>query len=127
MNEFQFYPKDQRQEQNEVDLDEFLGFDDNNEKYVLVANASTIKFTKVNDAWFHPYVNEIETPCIPVRLDHVEEIQFKSDVRVLSIVEITNGIPCLVTEQPNGQISFFSLAVHIDGNLKLQELNDRIV
>jgi len=32
-----------------------------------------------------------------------------------------------VTEQPNGQISFFSLAVHVDGNLKLQELNDRIV
>lgn len=48
-------------------------------------------------------------------------------MRVLSIVEIAHGVPCLVTEQPNGQISFFSLAVHVDGNLKLQELNDRIV
>jgi len=45
-----------------VDLDEFLGFDDS-EKYVLVANASTIKFTKVKSEWFHDYINEDKTPC----------------------------------------------------------------
>ena len=53
-------------------------------------------------------------------------MNFKCDVRVLNIVEIQQGKPCLITEQDTGQISFLKLNVQ-DGTLWLDELNDQTV
>ena len=50
-------------------------------------------------------------------------MNFKKEVRVLNIVEIQQGKPCLITEQDTGQISFLKLNVE-KGTLWLDELND---
>lgn len=41
---------------------------------------------------------EYEQNVKPHEVKYVEEVQFKSDVRVLGIVEVDKGQPCLITE-----------------------------
>jgi hypothetical protein len=63
-----------------------------------------------------------------------EVIELKIHIRVLCIVEIQEGKPCVITESDSGQISFVSLNVPpaVDGSTALrnpimEELNDQMV
>jgi hypothetical protein len=68
------------------------------------------------------------------KLTKSETIELKIDIRVLDIVEIQKGKPCVITESTSGQISFVSLAVpdakgdsDTNRNPIMEELNDQVV
>jgi hypothetical protein len=50
-------------------------------------------------------------------------VKFYKDVRLLKIVEMQEGAPCLVAEQASGEISFLKLYFE-NNTLKLDELCD---
>ena len=55
----------------------------------------------------------------------VEEVKFIAGIRLLQIVEIHNGIPCLITEHnPSNHISFLELRmVGTNGSKHMMQLN----
>jgi len=102
-------------------MDYWLCFTDG---YLIVATQRMLKYVAIPTTAFQESKGE-KTDCL-LQLRYPTEAQyvnFKKEVRVLNIVEIQQGKPCLITEQDTGQISFLKLNVE-KGTLWLDELND---
>ena len=79
----------------------------------MIATNNNVKYRKVGEKYFHPNRGdgEVGEPLGVYSL--VEEIVFRQGVKILQIAEIKQGKPCLVTEEPSGQISFLKLSIKL--------------
>lgn len=102
--------------------------------HLIIATDRLVKYVEITDDKFMRSKGQKGTTCLTV-LNHEWDalvVKFKYQIRLLTIIEIQDGRPCLVTESAStGQISFLKLWIkptkHKDekGTLVFDELNDK--